>query len=77
MSGEEKSGPMYRLVLAGDVGSGKSSFLLRLSQHQFKEDMQSTVGETITQGHIHTVHTYIDTHTSLGYMASFYKDLAC
>ncbi|XP_012692012.2 ras and EF-hand domain-containing protein-like isoform X1 [Clupea harengus] len=44
LSGEEKSGPMYRLVLAGDVGSGKSSFLLRLSQHQFKEDMQSTVG---------------------------------
>ncbi|XP_048119694.1 ras and EF-hand domain-containing protein-like isoform X2 [Alosa alosa] len=41
---DERSEPTYRLVLAGDLGSGKSSFLLRLSQHQFKENMRSTVG---------------------------------
>ncbi|XP_063045152.1 ras and EF-hand domain-containing protein-like [Engraulis encrasicolus] len=42
----EKGAPtgMCRLVLAGDVGSGKSSFLLRLSHHTFREDMLSTVG---------------------------------
>ncbi|KAL2088569.1 hypothetical protein ACEWY4_015468 [Coilia grayii] len=39
-----KNGSLYHLVLAGDVGSGKSSFLLHLSQHKFKDDMRSTVG---------------------------------
>ncbi|XP_062860710.1 ras and EF-hand domain-containing protein [Trichomycterus rosablanca] len=36
--------PMYRLVLAGDAGSGKSSFLLRLSSNEFREDMKTTLG---------------------------------
>ncbi|XP_066540356.1 ras and EF-hand domain-containing protein [Hoplias malabaricus] len=36
--------PMYRLVLAGDAGSGKSSFLLRLSLNEFRGDMQTTLG---------------------------------
>ncbi|XP_077373760.1 ras and EF-hand domain-containing protein isoform X3 [Festucalex cinctus] len=36
--------PMYRLVLAGDAGAGKSSFLLRLALNQFKADMQTTLG---------------------------------
>ncbi|KAG5839647.1 ras and EF-hand domain-containing protein isoform X1 [Anguilla anguilla] len=40
----EEPSPMYRLVLAGDAGSGKSSFLLRLSSNEFKGDMQSTLG---------------------------------
>ncbi|XP_017566581.1 ras and EF-hand domain-containing protein isoform X2 [Pygocentrus nattereri] len=38
------SAPMYRLVLAGDAGSGKSSFLLRLSLNEFRGDMQTTLG---------------------------------
>ncbi|KAJ8252113.1 hypothetical protein COCON_G00214250 [Conger conger] len=40
----EEPSPMYRLVLAGDAGSGKSSFLLRLSSNEFRGDMQSTLG---------------------------------
>ncbi|XP_023811592.1 ras and EF-hand domain-containing protein isoform X1 [Oryzias latipes] len=36
--------PMYRLVLAGDAGAGKSSFLLRLTLNEFREDLQSTLG---------------------------------
>uniref|UniRef100_A0A3P8YUH0 EF-hand domain-containing protein n=1 Tax=Esox lucius TaxID=8010 RepID=A0A3P8YUH0_ESOLU len=36
--------PMYRIVLAGDAGSGKSSFLLRLSLNEFKGDIQTTLG---------------------------------
>ncbi|KAB5574988.1 hypothetical protein PHYPO_G00215500 [Pangasianodon hypophthalmus] len=36
--------PMYRLVLAGDAGSGKSSFLLRLSLNEFRGEMQTTLG---------------------------------
>lgn len=36
--------PMYRLVLAGDAGSGKSSFLLRLSLNEFRGDIQTTLG---------------------------------
>ncbi|XP_077424270.1 ras and EF-hand domain-containing protein [Vanacampus margaritifer] len=36
--------PMYRLVLAGDAGAGKSSFLLRLARNQFKADIQTTLG---------------------------------
>ncbi|KAJ8344079.1 hypothetical protein SKAU_G00314080 [Synaphobranchus kaupii] len=40
----EEPAPMFRLVLAGDAGSGKSSFLLRLSSNEFRGDMQSTLG---------------------------------
>ncbi|XP_029010708.1 ras and EF-hand domain-containing protein [Betta splendens] len=36
--------PMYRLVLAGDAGAGKSSFLLRLTLNDFKGDIQTTLG---------------------------------
>lgn len=41
----DESVPMYRLVLAGDAGSGKSSFLLRLSLNEFRGDMQTTLGK--------------------------------
>ncbi|XP_066557996.1 ras and EF-hand domain-containing protein isoform X2 [Amia ocellicauda] len=37
-------GALYRLVLAGDAGSGKSSFLLRLSMNEFRGDIQTTLG---------------------------------
>lgn len=37
-------GPMYRLVLAGDAGAGKSSFLLRLTLNEFRGDIQTTLG---------------------------------
>ncbi|XP_056622318.1 ras and EF-hand domain-containing protein [Triplophysa dalaica] len=40
----EDLAPVYRLVLAGDAGSGKSSFLLRLSLNEFKGDIQTTLG---------------------------------
>ncbi|XP_073327478.1 ras and EF-hand domain-containing protein isoform X2 [Pagrus major] len=40
----EEPVPMYRLVLAGDAGSGKSSFLLRLTLNEFRGDMQTTLG---------------------------------
>ncbi|KAM6058851.1 uncharacterized protein VSU04_009577 isoform 3-T3 [Chlamydotis macqueenii] len=36
--------PMYRLVLAGDRGTGKSSFLLRLCTNEFRGDISSTLG---------------------------------
>uniref|UniRef100_A0A3Q4HRJ4 RAS and EF-hand domain containing 2 n=1 Tax=Neolamprologus brichardi TaxID=32507 RepID=A0A3Q4HRJ4_NEOBR len=36
--------PMYRLVLAGDAGAGKSSFLLRLTLNEFRDDIQTTLG---------------------------------
>ncbi|XP_034443733.1 ras and EF-hand domain-containing protein [Hippoglossus hippoglossus] len=36
--------PMYRLVLAGDAGAGKSSFMLRLTLNEFRGDMQTTLG---------------------------------
>ncbi|KAM6937302.1 ras and EF-hand domain-containing protein [Xenentodon cancila] len=36
--------PMYRLVLAGDAGAGKSSFLLRLTLNEFRGDIQTTLG---------------------------------
>ncbi|XP_024138541.1 ras and EF-hand domain-containing protein [Oryzias melastigma] len=36
--------PMIRLVLAGDAGAGKSSFLLRLTLNEFRENLQSTLG---------------------------------
>ncbi|XP_034542539.1 ras and EF-hand domain-containing protein isoform X2 [Notolabrus celidotus] len=39
-----KPAPMYRLVLAGDAGSGKSSFLLRLLLNEFRGDIQTTLG---------------------------------
>lgn len=38
--------PMYRLVLAGDAGAGKSSFLLRLTLNEFRGDMQTTLGKS-------------------------------
>ncbi|XP_056137291.1 ras and EF-hand domain-containing protein [Lampris incognitus] len=43
---EENEGPapMYRLVLAGDAGAGKSSFLLRLTLNEFRGDIQTTLG---------------------------------
>ncbi|XP_061629262.1 ras and EF-hand domain-containing protein [Phyllopteryx taeniolatus] len=40
----EDAVPMYSLVLAGDAGTGKSSFLLRLALNQFKADIQTTLG---------------------------------
>ncbi|XP_064373828.1 ras and EF-hand domain-containing protein-like [Dromaius novaehollandiae] len=36
--------PVYRLVLAGDSGAGKSSFLLRLCTNDFRGDIPSTLG---------------------------------
>ncbi|XP_077453186.1 ras and EF-hand domain-containing protein isoform X2 [Stigmatopora argus] len=36
--------PIYSLALAGDSGSGKSSFLLRLVSNQFRDDIQTTLG---------------------------------
>ncbi|KAG7473264.1 hypothetical protein MATL_G00093860 [Megalops atlanticus] len=42
--GSEAPAPTYRLVLAGDTGSGKSSFLLRLSTNTFRKNIQSTLG---------------------------------
>ncbi|OXB77579.1 UNVERIFIED_CONTAM: hypothetical protein H355_002888, partial [Colinus virginianus] len=36
--------PVYRLVLAGDSGAGKSSFLLRLCRNEFRDDISSTLG---------------------------------
>lgn len=35
---------MFRLVLAGDAGAGKSSFLLRLTLNEFRGDIQATLG---------------------------------
>lgn len=35
---------MYRLVLAGEAGAGKSSFLLRLTMNEFRGDIQTTLG---------------------------------
>nr|XP_033491537.1 ras and EF-hand domain-containing protein [Epinephelus lanceolatus] len=40
----EEPTPMYRLVLAGDAGAGKSSFLLRLTLNEFRGDIQTTLG---------------------------------
>ncbi|KAM3869896.1 ras and EF-hand domain-containing protein [Diretmus argenteus] len=40
----EEPAPMYRLVLAGDAGAGKSSFLLRLTLNEFRGDIQTTLG---------------------------------
>ncbi|XP_069840169.1 ras and EF-hand domain-containing protein-like [Dendropsophus ebraccatus] len=41
---ESQTCPLYRLVLAGDAGSGKSSFLLRLCLNEFKGDIPTTLG---------------------------------
>ncbi|XP_044048050.1 ras and EF-hand domain-containing protein isoform X2 [Siniperca chuatsi] len=40
----EEPAPMCRLVLAGDAGAGKSSFLLRLTLNEFRGDIQTTLG---------------------------------
>ncbi|XP_069384536.1 ras and EF-hand domain-containing protein isoform X2 [Paralichthys olivaceus] len=40
----EEPTPMYRLVLAGDAGAGKSSFMLRLTLNEFRGDIQTTLG---------------------------------
>ncbi|XP_078386550.1 ras and EF-hand domain-containing protein isoform X2 [Cetorhinus maximus] len=40
----QSDGPLYRLVLAGDAGSGKSSFLLRLCMNEFKRHIPTTLG---------------------------------
>eukprot|EP00062_Callorhinchus_milii_P002362 gi/632938471/ref/XP_007905095.1/ PREDICTED: ras and EF-hand domain-containing protein-like isoform X2 [Callorhinchus milii] len=40
----QTDGPLYRLVLAGDAGSGKSSFLQRLCMNEFKGDIPTTLG---------------------------------
>ncbi|XP_040270039.1 ras and EF-hand domain-containing protein-like [Bufo bufo] len=42
--GSQTSSPIYRLVLAGDAGSGKSSFLLRLCLNEFRGDIPTTLG---------------------------------
>ncbi|KAG8575421.1 hypothetical protein GDO81_009549 [Engystomops pustulosus] len=42
--GSQSSSPIYRLVLAGDAGSGKSSFLLRLCLNEFRGDIPTTLG---------------------------------
>lgn len=44
LEGSEEPAPMYRLVLAGDAGAGKSSFLLRLTLNEFRGDIQTTLG---------------------------------
>ncbi|CAL8355790.1 unnamed protein product [Lota lota] len=41
---DEVPSPIYRLVLAGDAGAGKSSFLMRLTLNEFRTDMQTTLG---------------------------------
>ncbi|XP_043933641.1 ras and EF-hand domain-containing protein-like isoform X2 [Protopterus annectens] len=40
----QNHGPLYRLVLAGDAGSGKSSFLLRLCSNEYRSDITTTLG---------------------------------
>ncbi|XP_023697711.1 ras and EF-hand domain-containing protein-like isoform X2 [Paramormyrops kingsleyae] len=40
----KETSPVYRLVLAGDAGTGKSSFLLRLSTNEFRGDIRTTLG---------------------------------
>lgn len=48
IDGTGEPAPMYRLVLAGEAGAGKSSFLLRLMLNEFRGDIQTTLG-----GHSH------------------------
>ncbi|XP_057692220.1 ras and EF-hand domain-containing protein [Corythoichthys intestinalis] len=40
----DDTAPIYSLVLAGDSGAGKSSFLHRLAFNQFRDDIQTTLG---------------------------------
>ncbi|XP_041074567.1 ras and EF-hand domain-containing protein-like isoform X2 [Polyodon spathula] len=40
----QEPGQMYRLVLAGDAGAGKSSFLLRLCMNEFRGNIPTTLG---------------------------------
>ncbi|XP_030045504.1 ras and EF-hand domain-containing protein [Microcaecilia unicolor] len=40
----QNAGPIYRLVLAGDAGAGKSSFLLRLCLNEFRGELPTTLG---------------------------------
>ncbi|XP_075063945.1 ras and EF-hand domain-containing protein-like isoform X2 [Mixophyes fleayi] len=42
--GSQPPSPIYRLVLAGDAGSGKSSFILRLCLNEFRGDIPTTLG---------------------------------
>ncbi|KAF1655809.1 Ras and EF-hand domain-containing protein, partial [Eudyptes chrysocome] len=42
--------PMYRLVLVGDTGTGKSSFLLRLCMNEFRGDISGTLPPPSTPG---------------------------
>ncbi|KAM8974671.1 ras and EF-hand domain-containing protein-like isoform 2-T2 [Pelodytes ibericus] len=42
--GSQAPSPIYRLVLAGDAGSGKSSFLLRLCLNEFRGEIPTTLG---------------------------------
>ncbi|XP_029951606.1 ras and EF-hand domain-containing protein isoform X2 [Salarias fasciatus] len=44
MEDAEEDPQVYRLVLAGDAGSGKSSFLLRLTLNEFRGDISTTLG---------------------------------
>lgn len=44
IDGTGEPAPMYRLVLAGEAGAGKSSFLLRLTMNEFRGDIQTTLG---------------------------------
>lgn len=53
IDGTEEPAPMYRLVLAGEAGAGKSSFLLRLTLNEFRGDIQTTLGG---QSHQHRQH---------------------
>uniref|UniRef100_A0A3B5MRT4 RAS and EF-hand domain containing 2 n=1 Tax=Xiphophorus couchianus TaxID=32473 RepID=A0A3B5MRT4_9TELE len=39
----EGPSPVYRVVLAGDAGAGKSSFLLWLTLNEFRADIQTTL----------------------------------
>ncbi len=61
---EENEGPtpMYRLVLAGDAGAGKSSFLLRLMLNEFRGDIQTTLGgchsKRFTLNHMLLTHSW-------------------
>lgn len=50
IEGTEEPAPMFRLVLAGDAGAGKSSFLLRLTLNEFRGDIQTTLGGRPRQG---------------------------
>lgn len=53
VGGTEEPAPMFRLVLAGDAGAGKSSFLLRLTLNEFRGDIPTTLGGRPGQGRRH------------------------